>query len=226
MVICRTCGHKESSHVEAGLGEAGSAGAEVSAVNPDTRRDSMTGSAPAPSASPLSSAAEAGRPEGVRVMRGVSAAESSFYPVPADTSDYCRRGMWFLFLALRLQRMTTELAFEIGDWVNEGDEKLGHIAPQFHGVFSYWQIAMWASVAGRVPILCRHKALPFGHHQAVASLPEPKQREMLDAAEQGAWKRERLREAVSPSEPKERHECPLCQQDHVVRAASTGKATG
>ncbi len=147
-------------------------------------------------------------------MAKSSPAEPSFFPVG---DDYCRRGMWLLFLALRLQRMTTEAAFEIGDWVNEGENKLGEAAHQFFGVFSYWQIATWASVARRVPELGRHKGLPFGHHQAVAALPEPKQREMLDAAAQGKWPLRALREAVSPSEPRDRHSCPTCGQEHVVK---------
>ena len=181
---------------------------------PDTK---VPGGDAHPSASGKSGAAIDITPERQERMLG---GKTDSMAAPPSLETWCREGMELVYWAHRVQLMTTGLAFEIGDWANAGENTLGEAAHQFFGVFSYWQIATWASVARRVPALGRHKELPFGHHQAVAMLPGPEQREKLDEAAAAKWPLKTLREAVgAPSAPKVRRWsleeldflCPTCR---------------
>lgn len=97
-----------------------------------------------------------------------------------------------LYKAKRLDALTTVLAFEVGDWVNEGEAKFGEKASQFTDKFSYWQVAKWSSVARRVPEEVRvlsHDKISFEHHRAIAEIaterPQEAREMLLDAAARG-----------------------------------------
>lgn len=158
-------------------------------------------------------------PAGVRsnATEGVDSVVAA--PAGFILDDWCRRGMWLVYSGERLRRVGTEYAFEVGDWVNEGEAALGETAQQFLGHSSYWQLATWSSVARRVPPLSRDKDLPFTYHREVAALPEPEQREWLAKARNEDWRRQDLHAAIhgEPQE-RERHLCPTCGAEHLVKA--------
>lgn len=185
---------------------------ESPAVEQQTNSEHVRGKADGSSTAALS--AGAGASEVGSYSAVVSAPAGPFY-----LTEWCERGMVLVLMGLRLQKANTDWMFQVGDWVNEGEGRLGEAAAQYTGVFSYWQLAVYSSVARRVPILCRHKELPFTYHQEVAALSAPEQREWLDRAKSEGMTRETLREAVhGPQELQERHECPLCHALHTVKA--------
>lgn len=166
--------------------------------------------APSPSASHGDVAVEANTAAGTSMVTSTAA---------APLQDWCQRGMGLISKALIVERASTLLKFEIGDWVNEGEAAFGESAQQFLGVFSYWQVASWASVARRVPALSRDNELPFTYHREVAALPPPEQRERLAGAKRAGMSRRELHEALQGDvEERERHDCPGCGHNHVVKA--------
>ena len=100
--------------------------------------------------------------------------------------------------------MGLEVAFTVGDWVNEGEDKFGEMASQLTDTFSYWQVATWASVARRVPpenrLLSQDK-ITFRHHRAVAGLPPGEQRQALEDAAARGESAAALNARLRPPEP-------------------------
>jgi len=100
-------------------------------------------------------------------------------------------------------KIALETAFECGDWACEVEDSLGEEAHSYFAVFSYWQVAKWASVARRVPSLCRVtnvEGISMEHHRAVANLPPQEARErLLTAAREGQTAAE-LKRILEPSE--------------------------
>jgi len=139
---------------------------------------------------------------------------------PLTWDDWAEFGRCLRDQGELLQRTVTQWCFAVGDWVNEGEDTFGEMAHQLIDDIglTYWKIATYASVARRVPPenrLCDSHKLTFGHHQAVAVLPAPEQRQRLQEAASASMSVRALREAVSgPVAAPEVHACPECGAEH------------
>ena len=100
-----------------------------------------------------------------------------------------------------LQSATTQFAFRVGDWVNEGEDTFGEKAHQLISDIGlpYWKVATYASVARRVPPenrLCSATNLTIEHHRVVAALALPEQRPLLERASSESMSTRALKEAT------------------------------
>jgi hypothetical protein len=157
---------------------------------------------------------EAGRVEGVPSVRPrVAEATATF-------SEWEARGHKLKDGLERTGAVMVSLAFDVGDWVNEGEELFGEEASQCIDAFSYWQVNRWAKLAREIPPenrdLCNVANLTVEHFRAVAGLPPPEQREWLLAAARGEMSAAKLRAALAPSERAETEPCvcPACGTKH------------
>ena len=115
---------------------------------------------------------------------------------PPSLDSWARRGQELLLACKRMERLAVTLAFEVGDWVNEGEDRFGEMASQFVDAFSYWQVAKWASVARRIPAACRVynvEGVTMEHHRVVADQPEDLQRPLLLRAAEKHWRAAELK---------------------------------
>jgi len=145
-------------------------------------------------------------------------------PSPSPTSltweDWCEYGRCLRDQGELLQGTLTQWCFAVGDWIIEGEDTFGEMAHQLIDDIglTYWKVATYASVARRVPPenrLCDVPRITFSHHQAVAALPAPEQRERLAQAASGGMTVRELRGAVSgPVVALETHACPECGAEH------------
>ena len=149
----------------------------------------------------------------------VSGSDPVVVPLPSAAAlspldDWCRRGMGFVYNGERLDALTDEWRFQVGEWLNEGE---GVMPEEVHGYLrgfrkerTLWQYAWVAAVVTRVT------GLSWTHHRAVAALPAPERQEKLELAlTDGLSSRAMM--AVG-REPRERHACPDCGQEHVVKS--------
>lgn len=75
--------------------------------------------------------------------------------------------------------------FNIGDWVNEGQEQFGERwtqATDVFGEYDYHTVANYASICRKVPYEVRDPSLSYSHHQAIAKFPPEEQRAWLQIA--------------------------------------------
>lgn len=99
---------------------------------------------------------------------------------------------------------TRSLAFQVGDWLRIGEEYFDELAAQVIDA-RQWQeetVRVYRYVAARVPMENRmlDKGLTYSHHQAVAKLSPPEQRDWLAKAADGdgekPWPVARLKAAM------------------------------
>ena len=81
------------------------------------------------------------------------------------------------------------IAFQVGDWLRIGEEHFGELAAQVIDA-RQWQeetVRVYRYVAERVPMENRmlDRGLTYSHHQIVAKLSHPEQREWLGKAAEG-----------------------------------------
>jgi len=103
-------------------------------------------------------------------------------PLPSPAGALMERGMRLRYKLSLASKIALETAFEVGDWACEVEDSLGEEAHSYFAVFSYWQVAKWASVARRVPLHCRVtnvEGISMEHHRAVANRPPEEQRALL-----------------------------------------------
>lgn len=83
-----------------------------------------------------------------------------------------------------IRRVQSGIQWIIGDWLVYGDEKLGKTYKELAEITGYNEKTLrnLAYVARRVSMSLRKDTLSFGHHNLVASLPEPGQVQWLDYA--------------------------------------------
>ena len=86
-----------------------------------------------------------------------------------------------------LSRADKMVHWWVGDWVNYGEDRWGERYAQALDAskFAYGTVRNDAWVARRFALSRRRDNLSFGHHQAVASLPELEQEALLSLAEPG-----------------------------------------
>ena len=88
----------------------------------------------------------------------------------------------------------------VGDLLAYGErmwpEEFAQVVDGFTQKYSAQTLANYKSVMARVPPAVRREELSFGHYDAVASLPEPEQKKMLDDAVKNSLGREELRDVV------------------------------
>jgi len=84
------------------------------------------------------------------------------------------------------------LAYGEREWPDE----FAQVVDGFTQRYSARTLANYKSVMARVPPAVRRAELSFGHYDAVASLPEPEQKKMLDDAVKNSLGREELRDVV------------------------------
>jgi len=98
----------------------------------------------------------------------------------APLDDWCRRGMGFVYNGERLESLTDEWRFQVGEWLNEGE---GMMPEEVHGYLRGFRSPMalrqYAWVAG---VVTRVTGLSWTHHRAVAALPAPERQEKLEKA--------------------------------------------
>ena len=88
----------------------------------------------------------------------------------------------------------------IGDLLNAGDARFGEAFSQAcEGIVSAEMLQRYESVARRVPAANRRASLSWSAHAAVARLPLPRQKEMLELAEKNGWTSTELRIRVRQS---------------------------
>ena len=146
----------------------------------------------------------------------VGGGEVSAPPAPPPLS-YAERGMLLLMKVAHTKAINVEVAFELGDFLNEDDG--GQFSVPFERYFSVAQLANFASVAARVTPYARLSCdnLSFDHYRAVARLHENprEQRQTLErAAAEGIPAR-----ALWPA--KEAPERPKCWTLEELREALT-----
>ena len=208
--------------VEAGQVEAESVGAEaVLAARPMPNASAHGGSsAPTPSVSAKSPAGEGAYPRSRPPVGDGAVAKAAAAPSPAEPflEAWCQRGMKWVYLGLTIKAGMDDWRFAVGDWFNEGEQVLSDEAYGYLRPFRDETVRQYAWVAGTVARPTRVTELPWTYHRAVAALPEPKQKEWLERAQEEKLSSKELNRAIH-GEPtaKERHECPLCQAEHVVR---------
>ena len=127
--------------------------------------------------------------------------------------DWCRRGMGFVYNGERLEVLTDEWRWQVGEWLNEGE---GMMPEEVHGYLRGFRSPMalrqYAWVAA---VVTRVTGLSWTHHRAVAALPAPERQEKLEEA---LVKGLSTRSMMGPGEPRERHNCPDCGAEHQVKA--------
>jgi len=119
----------------------------------------------------------------------------------------------------RLRFIESSVGFWIGDWINYGEAHYGEKYAQAveETGLSYQGLADMAWTAKQVDFSLRKENLPFSHHKEVASLPPPKQAELLDLAEQEQLSVRDLRQKVREAKWEIRQEeVPLPQQKYRV----------
>lgn len=175
--------------------------------------------------------ADAGADSGAILPHGhMSSTDPAVTPAQRSLSQWCERGMGLLMSVARIRGINTELAFEVGDWLNESH---GHEAAQywvpFERYFSRAQLSNFASVAQRVPKSVRLVArqtdnLSFDHFRAVARLEPPEQRETLEKAAREGTPARALWERQARA-TRETCVCPECGKEHGRAAAVDDKRT-
>jgi hypothetical protein len=120
--------------------------------------------------------------------------------------------MGFVYNGERLESLTDEWRFQVGEWLNEGE---GMMPEEVHGYLrgfrkerTLWQYAWVAAVVTRVT------GLSWTHHRAVAALPAPERQEKLEKALVEGLS---TRAMMGPQEARERHSCPDCGAEHQVK---------
>ena len=88
--------------------------------------------------------------------------------------------------------------FYVGDTMLQGERLIGQEFSQFFEAhYSSQTISNYMSVCRRVPLENRRiHELPFGHHEAVASLPAAEQKEWLQKSIDNGWHRDELRASI------------------------------
>ena len=131
----------------------------------------------------------------------------------APLDDWCRRGMGFVYNGERLEVLTDEWRWQVGEWLNEGE---GMMPEEVHGYLRGFRSPMalrqYAWVAG---VITRVTGLSWTHHRAVAALPAPERQEKLEKALTEGLS---TRAMMGPGEHRERHSCPSCGADHQVKS--------
>ncbi|KKM91581.1 hypothetical protein LCGC14_1227190 [marine sediment metagenome] len=131
----------------------------------------------------------------------------------APLDDWCRRGMGFVYNGERLEVLTDEWRWQVGEWLNEGE---GMMPEEVHGYLRGFRSPMalrqYAWVAG---VVTRVTGLSWTHHRAVAALPAPERQEKLEKALTEGLS---TRAMMGPGEHRERHSCPSCGADHQVKS--------
>lgn len=96
-----------------------------------------------------------------------------------------------------LRTYHAHLTWKVVDWLLHAERRWGETYHQFAEAsgFSRGALMNYASVGART-IEARRPELSFSHHQAVASLPTPAQRVLLQASLDHEWTRDELRAQV------------------------------
>ena len=151
-------------------------------------------------------------------------------PSPFSLEDWMEQGRCLRDEGLHLRKLTTEWAFRVGTWWNDGERQWPHESSQMMDELglSYWQITKFASIAARVPEenrLSRDKneLLTIEHYRAVANLPPGEQPEALEMAIEDRLSASSLKlwiaqkkgaTAVVAAPERERCQCPTCGDTH------------
>ena len=184
----------------------GAEGGDAPTLGPQVGRRSLPAGTSAPSPS-------AGAEETLVVgRRRVHAKPSASALKPLD--EWCQRGMAFVYNGERLDALTDEWRFQVGDWLNEGE---GMMPEEVHGYLRGFRSPMalrqYAWVAG---VVTRVTFLSWTHHRAVAALPQPEQQEKLQMALEGGLSSRAMMAVGRTSQ--ERHACPDCGAEHQVKS--------
>ena len=134
--------------------------------------------------------------------------------------DWCRRGMGFVYNGERLEVLTDEWRWQVGEWLNEGE---GMMPEEVHGYLRGFRSPMalrqyaWVAYVfcDMGAVVTRVTGLSWTHHRAVAGLPAPERQEKLENALVEGLS---TRAMMGPQEPRERHSCPDCGAEHQVKA--------
>jgi hypothetical protein len=109
------------------------------------------------------------------------------------------------WLAMGEYLFATEGAIQwcIGDWLVEGETEWGHTIPAVADALGreVQTLYNWASVVRKFDSSRRREKLFFGHHEAVAALPEVEQERWLSQAiadPENIWSVSRLRKEIQP----------------------------
>jgi hypothetical protein len=118
-----------------------------------------------------------------------------------------------------LRLMEGAIQFWIGDWIRYGQAQYGEMYSQALEDTDYeiGSLRNMVYVASNIEMSSRNDNLSFKHHAAVAPLPPPEQKEMLDRAESEGLSVTELRAIInprqddppSPLEPGQT-QCPKC----------------
>jgi hypothetical protein len=85
----------------------------------------------------------------------------------------------------------------IGDWLNFGERKYGHMYPQgMNTDYDYNTLANYKWVASRVESSRRRELLSFTHHYEVAKFEPKEQEKWLMKAEKEGWDRAEMRKQI------------------------------
>ncbi len=134
---------------------------------------------------------------------------------------WCRRGMSLVWWGDRIEAVTDQWKWEVGEWMNEG----GRVIPEevngyLRGFRKEKTLMQYAWVAAKVT---RVTGLSWSHHRAVAARPPSEQRERLMAARADGMNAGELRLALrAPKDAPARHACPACGADHQVKGGGDG----
>lgn len=112
------------------------------------------------------------------------------------------------------KRAESGVMWWIGDLLNYGEAHYGETYTQALEATDYSRqtLANAKWVASRFPV-SRRRELPFGHHDAVASLDEPEADKLLEQAAEKGWTRAELRSQLRSKGKKEEEDavkCPRC----------------
>ena len=129
----------------------------------------------------------------------------------------------------RIRRYARALQFAIGDWINVGEQRYGEKYLQALEVteYSLGSLQNMAYVARNVKLHDRREDVSYSHHQAVAALPAPEQREVLRQAAEERLDVEETRSLARKSgkrpEPPEVVTIHKREYDRLIAIAIAGK---
>lgn len=167
---------------------------------------------------PESSAAERESPSRQPSGEDVLDYRSPLAAVPS-LEDWCQRGMALVYHGLRLKGVTDEWRFQVGDWFNQGQDRLGEEAFGYTRVFGDETLRQYAWVAGSV--VTRGTGLSWAHCREVAALPPPQQEELLGRALKEGLSTRALHRVIHGEPEEHTLVCPQCGHS-AVRSAFSG----
>ena len=132
----------------------------------------------------------------------VPGVESGPSPAPFSLETWCQEGMKLVYLGLSIRDATDGLRFAIGDWMNNGEGRLGEEVYGYLRAFKDVTVRQYSWVAAMVPRDTRVTDLDWSHHRAVAALESGEQKEWLEKAQEGNLTSKELYRAIHGEKPR------------------------